>query len=125
MLGSSLRNWKQRASSLQRESYSLYLACREPRTPWVAKALAWCVIAYAVSPIDLIPDPIPILGQLDDLLLIPLGVILVRRLIPPSVMEDCRRRSEERWEAPAAGWIAAGVVLTIWLLCGVWIARFI
>ena len=78
-----LRRW---ASRLKRESYALYLAIKDPRTPWYAKAIGACVVGYALSPIDLIPDLIPILGYLDDLLLVPAGLALARRMIPAAVM---------------------------------------
>ena len=85
--------WKQRARALQREVHAVYLAMRDPRTPWYARLLAGAVVAYAFSPIDLIPDPIPVLGYLDDLLLVPLGIVLVLRLIPAEVMQECRQRA--------------------------------
>jgi uncharacterized membrane protein YkvA (DUF1232 family) len=77
-----LETWKRRARLLNVEVYALYLACRDPRGPWYAKAFTACVAGYAFSPIDLIPDFIPILGYLDDLVLVPLGVIVARRMIP-------------------------------------------
>ena len=85
--------WKVRARQLQAEVYALYLAYRDPRVPWYAKAVAACVVGYALSPIDLIPDFIPVLGYLDDLVLIPLGIALVLRMIPPAVMVECRERA--------------------------------
>jgi uncharacterized membrane protein YkvA (DUF1232 family) len=72
------------------------LACRDSRTPWYAKLVVGLVVAYALSPIDLIPDPIPVLGYLDDLILLPLGILLSRKLIPADVMEHCRRQASER-----------------------------
>ncbi len=90
-----LQRWKERARTLKREVYTLYLAYRDPRTPWYGKAFAALVVAYAFSPIDLIPDPIPILGYLDDLVLIPLGVMIAVRMIPPEVMVDMRAKAEE------------------------------
>ena len=86
--------WQRQATGLKREVYALYLACRDSRVPWYAKAIAAGVVAYALSPIDLIPDFVPVLGYVDDLVLIPLGVLLVRALIPSGVMEDCRQRVE-------------------------------
>src|SRR4051794_16160281 len=77
-----LGRWRRRVEGLHQEAYALYLACRDRRCPWYAKVLAACVVAYALSPIDLIPDFIPVLGLLDDLVLVPLGVLLVRRLVP-------------------------------------------
>jgi uncharacterized membrane protein YkvA (DUF1232 family) len=79
-------SWRERARQLKREAKALYLACRDPRTPWYAKALGAAVLAYALSPIDLIPDFIPVLGLLDDLILVPLGVLALRALIPSEVL---------------------------------------
>ena len=90
--GAGRLTWQHQARLLKREVYALYFAVRDPRVPWYAKALAGCVVAYALSPIDLIPDPIPVLGHLDDLVLIPLGVLAVRRMIPDPVMTECRSR---------------------------------
>ena len=87
----SFGSWKDRAKTLKRETFTLYLACRHPRVPWYAKLLALIVVAYALSPIDLIPDFIPVLGYLDDLVLIPLGLMLVIRLIPADVLAECRQ----------------------------------
>ena len=126
MPASWLEKWQRRVRGLKGESHALYLACRDPRTPWIAKALAACVVAYALSPIDLIPDPIPVLGYLDDLVLIPLGVVLVRQLIPAEVLEDCRRRADQSGLGRhPARWVAAGVIVTIWLEVGVFIVRVV
>jgi uncharacterized membrane protein YkvA (DUF1232 family) len=76
--------------------------------------LAGCIVAYAFSPIDLIPDPIPILGYLDDFVLIPLGVLAVRRLVPDQVMTECRAKAQTLTEKPT-NWIAAAVIVLIWL----------
>src|SRR3982074_1501778 len=84
---------KARARELKRETYVLYLAVKDPRTPWYAKAVAGAVVAYALSPIDLIPDFIPVIGYLDDLIVVPLGIALVIKLVPASVMVDCRDRA--------------------------------
>src|SRR5512138_1227829 len=88
-----LDSWKQKARLLRREVYALYFACRDPRVPWYGRAVAVCVVAYAFSPIDLIPDPVPVLGYLVDLVLIPLVVGLVLRTIPSAVMADCRAKA--------------------------------
>jgi uncharacterized membrane protein YkvA (DUF1232 family) len=85
---------KQKIGELKRELTALYLVCRDPRTSWYAKALGVCIVAYALSPIDLIPDPIPILGYLDDLILIPLGIIAVRKMVPPAVLAECREKGK-------------------------------
>ena len=109
--------WKEKARALKRETYAVYLACRDPRVPWYGRVLAACVVGYAFSPIDLIPDPIPILGYLDDLILIPLGIAMVLKTIPPNVIAECREKAAM---AMAGGkpknWIAAGVIVAIWIL---------
>lgn len=117
---------KQKFKQLKRETYAIYLACKDPRVPWYAKVLASCVVAYAFSPIDLIPDFIPIIGYLDDLLIVPLGIMLVLKLIPKVVIEECRQKAEAtiNQEKPTNG-IAAIVILIIWLLVGVLIAIWI
>jgi uncharacterized membrane protein YkvA (DUF1232 family) len=114
---SMFENWKQRARVLKADVHALYLACRDPRVPWYARALAVVVVGYAFSPIDLIPDPIPILGYLDDLILIPLGIALVVRLIPDDVLAEHRASAR----ALAGGtkprnWVAAGVIVLTWLI---------
>lgn len=86
---------KQCANRLKAETLALYLAARHPRTPWYARLLVAGIVAYALSPIDLIPDFIPILGYLDDLILIPAGIALAMKMIPPTVMAECRARAQE------------------------------
>lgn len=114
---SLIRTWKQQARKLEHETYALYLACRDRRTPWYARLAAAAVVAYAVSPIDLIPDFIPVFGHLDDLLLIPLGVLLIRWMIPAPVMEDCRLRAQEVIDqGKPVSWLAAAVIIGIWLM---------
>ena len=85
---------KARAKILQTQTHALYLVYRDPRCPWYARALAIAVVAYAVSPIDLIPDPIPVLGYLDDALIIPAGFWLALRLVPTDVLAEARRAAE-------------------------------
>ena len=106
---------KIKAGQLKREIFALHLAAGDPRTPWYAKALIVCVVAYALSPIDLIPDPIPILGYVDDLLLLPLGIWLAIELIPREVMQECRVRAASTNEKLAKNWWAAGVIVLLWL----------
>ena len=89
----AFERWKERAGILTREAIALYGACRDPRTPWYARALGIAVTAYALSPIDLIPDFIPVLGLLDDLVILPLGVLAVRALIPEEVLAEHRARA--------------------------------
>lgn len=111
-----LANLKDRACRLKAEIYTLYFVVRDPRTPWFAKLLAGAVVAYALSPIDLIPDFIPVLGYLDDLLLLPLGIWLAIRLVPAEVMHDCRRRAEAGMgDVGAVNRTAAVVIVIVWL----------
>jgi uncharacterized membrane protein YkvA (DUF1232 family) len=111
-----IATWKQRARELQTQVYAMHLAYRDPRVPWYARIFAACVVAYAFSPIDLIPDPIPILGYLDDLVLIPLGVIVAVRMIPPVVLAECREQAREVMkEGQPVSRAAAAVIIAIWL----------
>jgi uncharacterized membrane protein YkvA (DUF1232 family) len=111
----SLKAW---AGRLKTELRALYLAYRDPRVPTHARVLAIVVVAYAFSPIDLIPDPIPVLGYLDDLILIPLGIALTIRMIPPDVLAECRAkaRNAEEIKAGPKGTAAAVAVVAAWLL---------
>ena len=122
----SFGSWKDRVKALKRQTFALYLACRHPRVPWYAKLLAFLVVGYALSPIDLIPDFIPVLGYLDDLVLIPLGFMLVIRIIPADVLAECRKQSEEIvGKVTRAGKIAAAVIVVIWILAAAFIVRLI
>jgi uncharacterized membrane protein YkvA (DUF1232 family) len=114
-----LEGWKQRARQLKTEVYALYLAYRDPRVSWPARIFAACVVAYAFSPIDLIPDPIPVLGYLDDLVLIPLGIALARRLIPAEVLAECRDRARIEVATKPVNKVAAAVIVAVWLLLAV------
>ena len=116
---------KTRARQLKTEITALYFAARHPRTPWYAKALVAAIVAYALSPIDLIPDFIPVLGFLDDVLLLPLGIMLALKLIPADVMTECRERAREtervqsrwgRFGAIVIGllWLGAIVLIALW-----------
>jgi uncharacterized membrane protein YkvA (DUF1232 family) len=112
--------WKARAKQLKREVYALYLAYKDPRTPWYARVLAALVVAYAFSPIDLIPDPIPVLGYLDDLVLIPLGAYLAVKLIPKQVMEESRVKAVEVMaQGKPVNKAAAVVIVLIWIAVAV------
>ena len=109
--------WKQKARDLKKETFAIYLAYKDPRVPWYAKALAVCVVGYALSPIDLIPDPIPILGYLDDLVLIPLGIALVVRMIPSEVLQECRQKAETAFrQGKPKNWIAGTIIIIIWII---------
>lgn len=109
-----LEAWKRRARELKREVYAFYFACRDPRVPWYAKALAGGIVAYALSPIDLIPDFIPVLGYLDELVVLPLGIMAVRALIPETVLAECRQRALHL-EGKPHNWIAAVIIVAIWV----------
>ena len=112
--------WKQRVRQLKKETYAIYLACKDPRVPWYARVFAGFVVAFAFSPIDLIPDVIPILGYLDDLVLVPLGIILVLKMIPPAVLAECREKAEAAMErGKPTSKIAAIVIVVIWLILGI------
>lgn len=100
---------------LKVETLTLYLALRHPRTPWYAKVFALIVVAYAFSPIDLIPDFIPVLGYLDDALLLPVGFWLARRLIPTEILAESRAQARAEWEAPKpVNWMGAFLVILLW-----------
>lgn len=109
-----LEAWKRRARLLKREVYALYFACRDPRVPWYAKLLAAVIVGYVFSPIDLIPDFIPVLGYLDELVLIPFGVMAIRALVPAPVLDECRERAA-RMESKPTNRVAAVVIVVIWL----------
>jgi uncharacterized membrane protein YkvA (DUF1232 family) len=111
-----MENWKARARKLKSETYSLYLAYKDPRTPWYAKAFAALVVTYAFSPIDLVPDFIPVLGYLDDLILVPLGVALALKMIPEEVIEAARAEAAERMASgKPVNWVAGVIIVAIWV----------
>jgi uncharacterized membrane protein YkvA (DUF1232 family) len=107
---------KQRAGTLKAQTLVLYLAARHPQTPWYAKLLVAAVVAYALSPIDLIPDFVPVLGYLDDLILLPLGIAWAIRLIPPTVMAECRARAQSDLNGKSVGRVAAAVITAVIVL---------
>ncbi len=116
---SVIKQWKRRVQQLKVETYALYLAYKDPRTPWYAKLLAAGVVAYAVSPIDLIPDFIPVLGVLDDLVIVPLGAALAIKMVPKEVMAECREKARNAME-PATSkrtrYLVAATIIAIWCL---------
>lgn len=116
-----LREW---ARAIRRDVHALYLAGRDPRVPWYAKALAALVAGYALSPIDLIPDFIPVVGYLDDVILVPLGIVLVIRLIPPEVMAEHRDAAAVAQHRPVSR-VAAIVVISAWVVAAVVSARLL
>lgn len=115
----TMRYWekiKQRASQLKVETYMLYLAARDKRTPWYAKLVVAAIVALALSPIDLIPDFIPVIGYLDDLILLPLAYALVIKLIPQSVLDDCRARALLAMDAKLpVSWTAGIMIILLWI----------
>ena len=113
-----LKSW---ARTLRREAHALYLAARDPRTPWYAKALALAIAGYALSPIDLIPDFIPVLGLLDEALLLPIAIAGVLKLVPADVMAECRVIAAAAAERPVS-WPAAVAIALVWLLAIGWSA---
>lgn len=110
----AFESWAQRAEEVEAEVYALYLAMRDDRTPLAAKAVVALLVAYAVSPIDPIPDVIPGLGYLDELVVLPVGAAVARKLIPAEVMAECRDRADEELDVGRARWIAAGLVVLVW-----------
>lgn len=111
---------RRRARALKSDTYALYLAARHPGTPWYAKVLAAAVAAYAFSPIDLIPDFVPVLGYLDDLIIVPLGIAASIRLVPESVMSECRTRAAQALEGDKpVSRTAAVIVVAMWLAAAV------
>jgi uncharacterized membrane protein YkvA (DUF1232 family) len=120
---SRLRQW---ARAVRRDAVALWLAARDPRVPWPAKALALAVAGYALSPIDLIPDFIPVLGLLDDLLIVPLGILLTRRLVPAGILDEHRRAAETLLAKPRSR-VAAVLIVLVWIAlaiaAGIYVAR--
>lgn len=109
-VSSTLRTW---ARSIKRDTHALYLAARDPRVPWYAKALALLVAGYALSPIDLIPDFIPVLGYLDDVIFVPFGILAVVKLVPPAVMAEHRETAALAADRPVSR-AAMVVIVLVW-----------
>jgi uncharacterized membrane protein YkvA (DUF1232 family) len=115
---SSPDRWRDRVRALKRDVVAIALAVRDPRVPWYAKAVGACVVAYALSPIDLIPDFIPVLGLVDDLVLVPLGLLLMVRLIPADILAEHRRAAATVAERPVS-WAGAAAIVAVWVLAAV------
>ena len=116
--------WQERVHDLKRDVVAIAFAIRDPRVPWYAKAVGACVVAYALSPIDLIPDFVPVLGYLDDLVLVPLGLLLVLRLIPADILAEHRVAAAAVVERPVSragaavvivGWVLAAALVAFWV----------
>jgi uncharacterized membrane protein YkvA (DUF1232 family) len=120
-----LSELRRRARAVKRDTLALYLAARHPSTPWYAKALAVFIVGYALSPIDLIPDFIPLLGYLDDVILLPAAILLCVRLVPPAVLAECRQEAAETFAAgrPESR-TAAFVIALIWLAAFICVAAW-
>jgi uncharacterized membrane protein YkvA (DUF1232 family) len=116
---------KSRAKLLKREAHAIYLAAKSPCTPWYAKALIFFVVAHTFSPIDLIPDFIPVLGYLDDLIITPGGLWLAVKLIPPEVMEEARREVAGKGQERGVGYVGAGMVVLIWVVLLLGLVKFL
>ena len=112
-----MKSWKTRTEEFKIELVAVYLAYKDPRVPLYARIFATCVVGYAFSPIDLIPDFIPVIGYLDDLIIVPLGVFLAIKMIPQDVLAECREKAEDViLQRKPVNRIAAGIVVTIWLV---------
>ena len=121
-----LDNWKHRACELKIQVYAIYLAYRDPRVPLHARIFTACVVGYAFSPIDLIPDVIPILGYLDDLIIVPLGIALALKMIPPDVLAECQEKSREVMkQGKPMNKVAAAIIVAIWIVLAVLVVRVI
>jgi len=125
-MGPWLTELRRKAGRLKTDVYALYLAARHPTTPWYAKILLYGIVAYALSPVNLIPDFILIVGYLDDVILIPLGIALAIRIIPNSILVECRQRAQdEQSHALRIGRWGAVAVVILWLVASAWGARWI
>ena len=112
-----LNTWKRQANRLKMEAYAIYLAYKDPRVPWYAKILIVCVIGYAFSPIDKFLNSIPIIGYLDHLILVPLGVVLAfKKMIPPPVFADCREKARIAVNRKKPNWVDGSIIIVIWFL---------
>jgi uncharacterized membrane protein YkvA (DUF1232 family) len=110
-----MANLRQLVRKMRREVLAVYFAAGDPRVPWYDKAVAGLVVAYVLSPIDLIPDFIPILGYVDDLIILPLGLFLVERLIPAELLAEHRERAARELDNPPKSWIGALAIIVIWI----------
>jgi uncharacterized membrane protein YkvA (DUF1232 family) len=119
-----MTTWQERVRDLKRDVVAIAFAMRDPRVPWYAKAVGSCVVAYALSPIDLIPDFVPVLGLVDDLVLVPLGLLLVVRLIPADILAEHRVAAAALVERPVSR-AGAVAVIAIWLVAAASLAFFV
>jgi uncharacterized membrane protein YkvA (DUF1232 family) len=114
---SVFKSWKRKAKILKKEVYALSLGVKDPRVPWYAKVFALLIIGYVLSPIDPIPDFIPVIGYIDELIVVPLGIIILSKMIPKQVLEECREKARHhRGGMKGKHWIAASIIILIWLI---------
>jgi uncharacterized membrane protein YkvA (DUF1232 family) len=118
--------WKAKSKQLRSEVYALYLASKHPKTPWYAKAFAVLIIGYVLSPIDFIPDFIPVIGYLDDFIIVFAGISLLIRMIPKEILEECREKAcSQPVDQKRTNWAAAAIIVLIWLLAAYVILRLL
>lgn len=117
----ALERWRERAAELEQEVYALSLAFRDPQTPMHAKGVIALTLAYAASPVDLIPDFLPVVGYLDELVVLPAGVALALRLTPDAVVDDCRTRVDEDVDVGRIRWAVGVVVVLLWVAAAVFL----
>jgi uncharacterized membrane protein YkvA (DUF1232 family) len=111
------KSWKLKAKALKQEVYALSLAAKDSRVPWYAKVFAVLIMGYVLSPIDLIPDFIPVIGYVDDFILVPAAIILLIKMIPKEVMEECREKAKaHNGSMKGQHWVAASIIVLIWLI---------
>jgi len=122
----SVKSWKEKAKQLKTDTYVLYLAYKDPRVPWYVKVFIAIIVGYALSPIDLIPDFIPVLGYLDDLIIISAGIYLSLKMIPKEVLEECREKAKyELRNSKPKNWVVAFIIVLIWLLAAYIVLKFV
>jgi len=121
----NIASLKGKAKQIKADTYALYLTYKDPRVPWYAKVFTAVIIGYALSPIDLIPDFIPVLGYLDDLIIIPTGISLAIKMIPKEVLEEYREKAKSKPISVKSKWVAAFIIVFIWLLIAYIVLRFV
>ncbi len=121
-----IRSWKAKSKQFRGEIYALYLASKHPKTPWYAKAFAVLIIGYVLSPIDFIPDFIPLVGYLDDLIIVFAGISLLIKMIPQEVLEECREKARSQPTGQKrSNWVAAAIIILIWLFAAYVVLRLL
>ena len=121
----SIKSWKEKVKQLKTDTHTPYLACKDSRVPWYVKVFIAAIVAYVLCPIDLIPDFIPVLGYLDDLIIISAGFSLSLKMIPKEVLEECREKAKSEPISSRSKWIVAFIIVLIWLLVAYLILKII